>query len=107
MRRGRTRGVRRIRRLTSGYRCRPADPAIAYGGCTVSEFLEKRHENPDYELDVQITGVRLPKGVINWNVHINGEHSAEAIADIFDKVSVVLRGGGENRVSTEEPNVAS
>lgn len=68
-----------------------------------SEFITKRHENPDYELDVHITGVQVPNGKINWNVHIKGEQSSEALADIFDKVVTVLRGGGENRESSENP----
>ena len=65
-----------------------------------SEFVAKRHENPDYELDIHLTGVRLPDGKVNWNVHARGKDAQDpkVVAQIFEKAAIILRGGGEDRV---------
>lgn len=63
-----------------------------------SEFVKKRHQKPDYEAKIHITGVRLGKtGVINWQVTVSEDYDPLLIAQVFEKAVIVLRGGGENQ----------
>ncbi len=58
----------------------------------VSTFINKRHLKPDYSADLSITGVRLPGGVINWQVTVSEDYNPLLIAQIFEKSAIVLRG---------------
>lgn len=58
-----------------------------------SEFVEKRHENPDHELEVYITGVKLgDTGKVHWKVSYDACIEAEVAAEILDRAAKVLRG---------------
>ena len=35
-------------------------------------FLERRHDNPDIEIEAWITGVKHGDDEVHWNVNING-----------------------------------
>ena len=54
-------------------------------------FMQRRHENPDYELFVYVTGVRCHDNKVHWNVVVEGEDDPEFAADIIDKAIEVLR----------------
>jgi len=73
-------------------------------GTEPTPFLAKRHQqSPDYEVRVGITGVKLgPTGKVNWQV-VTQARDAEVMqppimAQIFEKVAIVLRGEGEDIV---------
>ena len=52
---------------------------------------EQRHESPDYEIEAWITGVRMPDGMVLWNVNIAGEDDCEEAAGILERAAEVLR----------------
>ena len=54
-------------------------------------FLERRHDNPDIEIEVWITGVNLGDDEVHWNVNINGEDDCAAAAEILERAAQVLR----------------
>ena len=55
-------------------------------------FLQRRHESPDYELEVWITGVDLGvSGRIHWEVLVGGNRNREEVAEILDRAARVLR----------------
>ncbi len=58
-------------------------------------FLQRRHESPDYEIEVWITGVRIPGTGIHWNVRVDGEDDSENAAGILERAAKVLRNGTE------------
>ncbi len=56
------------------------------------EFIERRHNNPDYELDVHITGVRMGNtGKVHWKISMDKETDTELAAEILDRAAKVLR----------------
>lgn len=60
------------------------------------EFSERRLENPDYDVDVRITGVRLgATGRVRWSVDCKTDFSEKMLAEILDRAAIVLRGQGE------------
>ena len=66
---------------------------------SVADFLERRRdENPDFNLSVQITGVRLgDTGKTRWWVGITGESDHENAAKILDAAASVLRTKGSEQ----------
>ena len=55
-------------------------------------FLERKHENPDYEIEAWITGVKHgDSGLVNWVVFIDGEDDADLAAGILERAAEVLR----------------
>lgn len=54
-------------------------------------FLERRHDAPDIDIDVWITGVRLPNGMLHLNVVVEGESDSEEAAVILERAAKVLR----------------
>ena len=54
-------------------------------------FLERRFESPEYDIEVWITGVRMPDGMVQWNVQIEGEDDMDAAAGILERAVKVLR----------------
>ena len=58
-----------------------------------TEFIERRHEHPDYELDINITGVKLgDTEKVNWKILVDQGIDAELVAEILDQAAIVLRG---------------
>ena len=56
------------------------------------EFVERRHRNPDYELDVHITGVRMGStGKVHWKILLDAGTDTELAAEIFARAAEVLR----------------
>ena len=68
-----------------------------------SEFIERRHiTNPDYDVDLRITGVRLgTTGNVNWHIHHDENLDPLLLAQILERVIIILEGGGENREETK------
>lgn len=58
-------------------------------------FLDRRHENPDVEIEAWITGVAHGKDGMNWNVYVNGESDCDTAAQILETAALVLRMEGE------------
>ena len=55
-------------------------------------FLERRHESPDYEIEVWITGVRAGNtGFVHWTIYVEGEDDCELAAGILERAVEVLR----------------
>ncbi len=55
-------------------------------------FLDRRHaKEAKYNIQANITGIRLPDGKIHWNVEIDGETDNETAAGILEKAAEVLR----------------
>lgn len=55
-------------------------------------FLERRKENPDYDIEVWITGVRMgTTGEVLWEIHVEGEDDPERAAGIMERAIEVLR----------------
>ncbi len=55
-------------------------------------FLQRRHENPDYLLQVDISGVVLgDTGKVDWEFEIEGETDRLRAAQILDRISELLR----------------
>lgn len=55
-------------------------------------FLQRRHEkNPDYDIEVWITGVRVGEGDCHWNVHVEGEDDNDLSAGILERAAEILR----------------
>jgi len=54
-------------------------------------FLDRRHEQPDYEIEVWITGVRIPDGMVHWSVSVQGEDNPIEAAGILERAAEVLR----------------
>lgn len=60
------------------------------------EFSERRFESPDYDVTVNIIGVRLgTTGKMSWWVEADTDLSKEQLAEILDRAAIVLRGEGE------------
>ena len=60
------------------------------------EFSERRLENPDYDVEVHITGVRLgTTGKVRWWVESETDFDKKVLAEIPDRAAIVLRGEGE------------
>ena len=57
-----------------------------------TEFTDRRHSNPDYELEAYITGVRLgDTGKVNWWIRLDEDTDKLTAAEIFEKAAEVLR----------------
>ena len=54
-------------------------------------FLERRFMSPDYDIEAWITGVRMPDGMVQWNVEIEGEDDMDFAAGILERAVEVLR----------------
>ena len=54
-------------------------------------LLERRHSNPDYVIEVWITGIKIPDNKIHWKIQIEGESDSELAAEILDRAAIVLR----------------
>ncbi len=55
-------------------------------------FLQRRHEkNPDYAIEVWITGVRVGGGIAHYDVHVEGEDDPDFAAGILERAAEVLR----------------
>ena len=54
-------------------------------------FLERRHQSPDYELEVWITGVHVGGGMCHWDIHVEGEDDYARAAGILERAAEVLR----------------
>lgn len=54
-------------------------------------FLDRRHETPEYDIEVWITGVRCPDNTVHWNVKVDGEDDPELAAGILERAAEVLR----------------
>ena len=55
-------------------------------------FLQRRHESPDYQIEVWITGVRLgDTGRTEWDIQIEGEDDPVSAAGILERAAEVLR----------------
>lgn len=53
--------------------------------------IEQRHESPDFDIEAWITGVRMPDGMVLWNVNIAGEDDEDLAAGILERAAEVLR----------------
>ena len=53
--------------------------------------LERRHEDPEYDIEAWITGVRMPDGLVQWSVNIEGEDDCDIAAGILERAAEVLR----------------
>ncbi len=57
----------------------------------LKSFIERRHEKPDIEIEVWITGVNVGADGVHWNVNVNGEDDCNAAAEILERAAQVLR----------------
>ena len=58
----------------------------------VADIIQRRHkQSPDYDIEVWITGVRIPNGMCHWNVTVEGEDDNELAAEILERAAEVLR----------------
>jgi len=60
-------------------------------------FLDRRHESPDYDIEVWITGVLCPDGKVHWNVEVEGEDDPFEAAGILERAVEVLREADEKK----------
>lgn len=59
-------------------------------------FLQRRHERePKYDIQVDITGVTMPDGMVHVHVVVDGEGDAGAAANILETAARVLRKGDD------------
>ncbi len=57
------------------------------------EFLKRRHDKPDYELDVYITGVCVgTTGKVHWQIEMDEDTDKAEAALILEKAAMVLKG---------------
>ena len=54
-------------------------------------FLGRRFKSPDFDIEAWITGVRMPDGMVQWNVQIEGEDDEDLAAGILERAAEVLR----------------
>ena len=54
-------------------------------------FLERRFQSPDYDIEVWITGVTMPDGMVYYNVEVEGEDDMDFAAGILERAAEVLR----------------
>ena len=68
-----------------------------------TEFINRRHADPDYELEAYITGVRLGNtGKVNWWISLDEDVDRLLAAQIFEKAAIVLRGNAVLRGHSNE-----
>lgn len=51
----------------------------------------QRFESPDYDIEAWITGIRMPDGMVQWSVTIDGEDDEDEAAGILERAAEVLR----------------
>ena len=55
-------------------------------------FLDRKHDNPDIEIEAWITGVKHGStGMMDWSVTVTGEDDNEIAAGILERAAEVLR----------------
>ena len=58
----------------------------------MKSFLDRKHENPDVEIEAWITGVKHGStGMMDWSVTVVGENEHVITAGISDGAAEVLR----------------
>ncbi len=59
---------------------------------SIPDLIQRRHkDSPDYDVEVWITGVRVPDGMVHWNVYVEGEDDSELAAGILERAASILR----------------
>ena len=63
----------------------------------MDEITQRRFANPDYELELKITGVRIgTTGKTRWHIERDNTYEPEVAAEILDRAAKVLRGDCED-----------
>lgn len=57
----------------------------------VADLMDRRHESPDFDIEVWITGVKCSGGKTHWKVLVTGEDDPLTAAAILDRAGEVLR----------------
>ena len=60
----------------------------------MNEFVERKHvNNPDYELDLHVTGVILTHEKINWLIYSEQDYDLEYLIALFLRLIEVMQEG--------------
>lgn len=58
----------------------------------VPDFIQRKHKQaPDYDIEVWVTGVKVPNGEVHWSVLVEGEDDPIRAAGILERAASVLR----------------
>lgn len=73
----------------------------------MTKFLDKRHQNPDYQIELSATGVvQGATGLVNWRIKANVEQGDASPAEILAQITKILKEKEDRDSGLEEEGLS-
>lgn len=50
----------------------------------IDPFTARRHRDPDYSIRIEATGVKLPDGMVSWNIKVTQGYTSKWWAKVLN-----------------------